>query len=187
MRLVCRIETIFCGWRNEVFVAGAGRARDQIVSMLIWLGFGAEFERADSGLPHWPYVLAAGYTLPLTHFEVHVSHLGSWHEEVTHTRRGHSASAFVEEAWRRRLARHYAGGPPAHAPFDLTPAVVSSFSAWHPAFAPWWRGAVRAAAERAGPTASQHGMLWRTVGFLSVTLQRQNFQVLAGCALDLAS
>ena len=25
-------------------------------------------------------------------------------------------------------------------------------------------------------------MLWRTVGFLSVTLQRQNFQVLAGCA-----
>ena len=25
-------------------------------------------------------------------------------------------------------------------------------------------------------------MLWRSVGFLSVTLQRQNFQVLAGCA-----
>ena len=25
-------------------------------------------------------------------------------------------------------------------------------------------------------------MLWRTVGFLSVTLQRQNFQVLAACA-----
>ena len=29
-------------------------------------------------------------------------------------------------------------------------------------------------------------MLWRTVGFLSVTLQRQNFQVLAGCAPSLA-
>ena len=25
-------------------------------------------------------------------------------------------------------------------------------------------------------------MLWRTVGFLSVTLQRQNFQVLSACA-----
>ena len=30
--------------------------------------------------------------------------------------------------------------------------------------------------------ASPQGMLWRSVGFLSVTLQRQNFQVLAGCA-----
>ena len=29
-------------------------------------------------------------------------------------------------------------------------------------------------------------MLWRTVGFLSVTLQRQNFQVVAGCAPSLA-
>ena len=48
------------------------------------------------------------------------------------------------------------------------------------------REAVRAAAERSGPTASQQGMLWRTVGFLSVTLQRQNFQVLAGCAPSLA-
>lgn len=28
-------------------------------------------------------------------------------------------------------------------------------------------------------------MPWRTVGFLSVTLQRQNFQVLAGCAPSL--
>ena len=37
-------------------------------------------------------------------------------------------------------------------------------------------------AERAGPTASPQSMLWRSVGFLSVTLQRQNFQVLAGCA-----
>ena len=49
-----------------------------------------------------------------------------------------------------------------------------------------WRGAVRAAAERTCPTASQQGMLWRTVGFLSITLQRQNFQVLAGCAPSLA-
>ena len=35
-------------------------------------------------------------------------------------------------------------------------------------------------------TNSPQGMLWRTVGFLSVTLQRQNFQVLAGCAPSLA-
>ena len=48
------------------------------------------------------------------------------------------------------------------------------------------RGAVRAAAERAGSSgASAQGMLWRSVGFLSVTLQRQNFQVLAGCAPSL--
>ena len=30
-------------------------------------------------------------------------------------------------------------------------------------------------------------MIWRTVGFLAVTLQRQNFQVLAGCAPTLES
>ena len=36
--------------------------------------------------------------------------------------------------------------------------------------------------ELAGPTASPAGMLWRTVGFLSITLQRQNFQVLLACA-----
>ena len=37
-------------------------------------------------------------------------------------------------------------------------------------------------AELAGPSASQTGMLWRTVGVLSVRLQRQNFQTLAACA-----
>ena len=88
----------------------------------------------------------------------------------------------MEAAWQRRLDDDYGGGPPARAAFDLVPAVVSSYGAWHPEFAQWWRGAVRAAAERAGPSASQTGMLWRTVGFLAVTLQRQNFQVLAGCA-----
>ena len=66
--------------------------------------------------------------------------------------------------------------------YQLIPAVVCSYGGWHPEFTQWWRGAVRAAAERAGPTASPQGMLWRSVGFLSVTLQRQNFQVLAGCA-----
>ena len=38
------------------------------------------------------------------------------------------------------------------------------------------------AAEVAGPSAAQTGMLWRTVGFLSVALQRQNFLSLAACA-----
>ena len=91
----------------------------------------------------------------------------------------------MEEAWRRRLSRDCAGGPPPNAPFALIPAVVNSYGGWHPEFAQWWRGAVRAAAERAGPSASLAGMVWRTIGFLSVTLQRQNFQVLAGCAPSL--
>ena len=71
---------------------------------------------------------------------------------------------------------------PPNAPYNLVPAVVSSYGGWHPQFARWWKGAVRAAAERAGPSASPQGMLWRSVGFLAVTLQRANFQVLAGCA-----
>ena len=150
--------------------------------MLRWLGFWAEAEQDESRLPHRPDVRAHGFNLPLTHFEVHVSHPGRVQGESAQIRRGSSICAFVEEAWRRRLVRHYAGGPPPDAPFRLIPAVVSSFGGWHPEFAQWWRGAVRAAAERAGPTASLHGMLWRTVGLLAVTLQRQNFQVLAGCA-----
>ena len=150
--------------------------------MLRWLGFWAETEQEDSRLPHRPDVRAMGFTLPLTHFEVHVSHPARSSEEHAQDRHGSSTCAFVEEAWRRRLTRHYAGGPPPDAPFQLIPAVVSSYGGWHPDFAHWWRGAVRAAAERAGPSASAQGMLWRTVGFLSVTLQRQNFQVLAGCA-----
>ena len=67
-------------------------------------------------------------------------------------------------------------------PFNLIPAVVSSYGCWHPQFARWWREAVRAAAERAGQVASPQEMLWRSVGLLAVTLQRQNFQVLVGCA-----
>ena len=37
-------------------------------------------------------------------------------------------------------------------------------------------------AELAGPSTSQTRMLWRTVGFLAVRLQRQNFLTLAPCA-----
>ena len=154
--------------------------------MLRWLGFWAEAEQEDPRLPHRPDVRAEGFTLPVTHFEVHISHPAHRNVDTTQVRHGSSNCAFVEEAWRLRLSRDYAGGPPPNAPFDLIPAVVSSYGGWHPEFAQWWRGAVRAAAERTGPTASPQGMLWRTVGFLSVTLQRQNFQVLAGCAPSLA-
>ena len=81
-----------------------------------------------------------------------------------------------------RLHNDYHGGPPPRAAYDLVPAAANTYGGWHPAFARWWRGAVKAVAELAGPSASQTGMLWRTVGILSVTLQRQNFQVLAACA-----
>jgi hypothetical protein len=171
-----------CARNSGTWTRRHGHLRDQLKTMLRWLGFWAEAEQADSRLPHRPDVRAQGFTLPLTHFEVDVSHPQRSHMEAAQDRRGSSNCAFVEEAWRRRLDRHYAGGPPPNAPFQLIPAVVSSYGGWHPEFAQWWRGAVRAAAERAGPTASPQGMLWRSVGFLSVTLQRQNFQVLAGCA-----
>ena len=159
---------------------------DQICRQLRGLGFWVETEQEDSRLPHRPDVRAQGFTLRLARLEVHVSHPAQRHAEAVQVLRGSSNSAFVEEAWQRRLRLDYAGGAPANAPFALVPAVVSSYGGWHPEFARWWRGAVRAAAERAGPTAPSSALLWRTVGFLSVTLQRQNFQVLAGCATTLA-
>ena len=42
------------------------------------------------------------------------------------------------------------------------------------------------AVESSGAMAMATNMLWRTVGFLSVTLQRQNFLVLSGCVPVLA-
>ena len=101
-------------------------------------------------------------------------------------RRGSSNTAFVEEVWNNRLRRDYRGGPPANASFRLVPAVVSSYGGWHPGFAQWLRGAVRTAAESSGAMTMSNSMLWRAVGFLSVTLQRQNFLVLTGCAPVLA-
>ena len=135
-----------------------GHLRDQLVSLLRWLGFWAEAEQEDPNPPHRPDVRAHGFTLPVTHFEVHISHPAHWHVDATQARRGSSNLAFVEEAWRRRLARHYAGGPrgrvrglpnlPAEAgkstygaftttttTFHLVPAVASSYGGWHPAFA----------------------------------------------------
>ena len=109
-----------------------------------------------------------------THFEVRVSHPGAESYRRQYVR---SANAFLEEVWDQRLRRDYGGGPPAAAPYDLIPAVVSTYGGWHPAFVQWLKRAVREAAERQGPTASPASMLWRTVGFLSVSLQRSNFQI----------
>ena len=75
------------------------------------------------------------------------------------TQGGKSPSAFVEAAWRVCLDRDSHGGSPRQAAYDLIPAIVNSYGGWHPAFAQWWRGAVRMAAEHPGPTASQTGMV----------------------------
>ena len=80
-----------------------GRLRDQLRTMLRWLGFWAEVEQEESRLPHRPDVRAHGLTLPLTHFEVHVSHPSRSQGEASQDRRGSSICAFVEEAWSRRL------------------------------------------------------------------------------------
>jgi len=156
--------------------------RSQLAALLRWLGFEAQEEQVDSRLRHRPDVRARGFDIPLTHFEVYVPHPARHRTPAEHERWGRDPSAFIEGAWQHRLDTDYAGGPPADAPFALIPAAVSSYGAWHPEFARWWRAAVRAAAERAGPSASQPGLLWRSVGLLAVTLQRQTYQVLAGCA-----
>ena len=129
-----------------------------------------------------PDVRASGFSIPTTHFEVYITHPSRLAPASDLRRRGQSPSAFIETAWQERLRTDYQGGPPPRAAYDLIPAAASTYGGWHPAFAQWWRGAVRMVAELAGPSASQTGMLWRTVGFLSVRLQRQNFQTLTACA-----
>lgn len=47
----------------------------------------------------------------------------------------------------------------------------------------WWRGAVRAGGSRARGSLVSPALAAHRVGFLSFTLQRQDFPVLAGCAL----
>ena len=156
--------------------------RDTLRRQLRWLGFTADNEQEVPSLPHRPDVRATGFGIPTTYFEVYITHPGRHASAPELRRRGQSPSAFVEAAWQSRLTNDYQGGPPPRAAYDLVPAAASTYGGWHPAFAQWWRAAVRTAAELAGPTASQTGMLWRTVGFLSVLLQRRNFQVLAACA-----
>ena len=160
--------------------------RDELRRQLKWLGFWAETEQSDSRLMHRPDVRTFGFSLRNTFLEVTVTHPSERRMDVPRAALGTSSSSFLEAIWRNRLRTDYGGGPPPNAPFDLIPAMVSTYGGWHPAFAQWWRGVVRTAAERSGTQANPHAMLWRTVGFLSVTLQRQQFQVLAGCAPTLA-
>ena len=115
---------------------------------LRWLGFWAETEQANSRLRHRSDICAVGLTLPTTYLEVNVSHPLIRGTASAHLARGSSVSAFVEEAWRRRLSFDYGGGPPANVPFALVPAVVNSYGGGHPEFVRWWRGAVRAALPR---------------------------------------
>ena len=86
--------------------------RDQIRRQLRWLGFWAETEQANSRLQHRPAICIVGLTLPTTYLEVHVSHPLTRGTASAHLARGSSVSAFVEEAWRRRLSLDYGGGPP---------------------------------------------------------------------------
>ena len=156
--------------------------RDELRRQLQWLGFWAATEQSDSRLQHRPDVRTFGFSLRNTFLEAHITHPSTRRTDYPRDALGATNSSFVEAIWRNRLRHDYGGGPPTTAPFDLIPAVVSTYGGWHPDFAQWWRGVVRTAAERSGSLANQHAMLWRTVGFLSVTLQRQQFQVLAGCA-----
>ena len=151
------------------------------------MGFTADTEQVVEGLAHRPDVRASGFSHPTTHFEVYVPHPNRLVSAPELHRRGQSPTAFIEAQWQRRLVANYRGGPPPRAAYALLPAAVSTYGGWHPAFAQWWRGAARLTAERAGTSGSHTGILWRTVGFLSVTLQRQNFQVLAACAPSLST
>lgn len=144
-------------------------------------------EQEVLGVSHRPDVRATGFSIPTTHFEVRVAHSNRLVTVPELRRRGQSPDAFVEATWQWRLDHDYQGGPPPRAAYELIPAVASSYGGWHPAFARLWRGAVRIAAEQAGPSASQIGILWRTVGLLVVILQRQTFQVLAACATTLST
>lgn len=144
--------------------------------MLRWLEFWAEAEKEDSLLPHRPDVRAQGFTLPLTHFEVHVPH-PAWSPPDAQQRRGSSNCAFVEEACRRRLA-----GIPA---FQRS----SSSQRWFPPTAAGIRNLHTGRGVQLvlplnvwlPPAHRFRGRLGtRSVSF--VTFQLQNFQVLAGCA-----
>ena len=135
--------------------------RDTIPTQLQWLGFTAATEQEVPSLTHIPDVRASGFSIPTTHFEVWITHPNRLASAPELRCRGQSPSAFIEAAWHERLRTDYHGGPPRRAAYDLIPAAASTYGGWHPAFAQWWRGAVRMVAELAGPSASQTGMLWR--------------------------
>ena len=84
------------------------------------------------------------------------------------------------------MLRDYAGGPPADAPYELVPAAVSTFGAWHPDFLAWLRRYLRdrAAAlahDDAEANVLMGNMLWRVGASLSVAAARAVFAGLALC------
>ena len=81
-----------------------------------------------------------------------------------------------------RLERDDSGGAPHDAPFDLVPAIASTYGGWHPDFAAWLRGAARGAAEFQGA-----GVLFRAAASSAVALQCGNFGVLAAASPALAA
>ena len=96
----------------------------------------------------------------------------------------------MEAAWRGRLHRDYGGGPPRDASYELLPAAVSTYGAWHPAFVRWIRRLLRDRAAAGAEDAAEAsellgGMLWRVAALLSVGVQRAVFRGLAHCLPEL--
>ena len=99
-----------CSRNSRTWTRRHQHLRNQIRRQLRWLGFWAETEQANSRLQHRPDICTVGLTLPTTYLEVHVSHPLTRGTASAHLARGSSVSAFVEEAWRRRLSLDYWGG-----------------------------------------------------------------------------
>ncbi len=167
--------------------------RDTLSSALIWMGASALREQVEPALAHIPDIRVSSLRHPLSYLEVHVSHPLRRHPSPSLGDWGERPGAFVDWAWQRRLRVDYRGGPAADAPFQLVPAVASTFGDWHPSFARWLRQVAWAAADASaaggvgGPSAVCRGVLWRASVSLSVALHRGNFDVLAASAPSLAA
>ena len=103
---------------------------------------------------------------------------------------GTSEGAFIEARWRERLTNDYGGGPPGDAPYELLPAAVSTYGAWHPRFVQWVRRLLRdraaaSAVDDAEANALFGNMLWRVAATLSVGVQRAIFRGIARCLPEL--
>ena len=100
-----------------------------------------------------------------------------------------SSTAFAIDAWEHKLGEY--GGLPA-GPFELIPAVASSFGAWHPDLLTWVKRLIGQIVDSGpvsaiGSPGAAKAALWRFACSLSITLQRGNFAMLAptfGTELD---
>ena len=88
---------------------------------------------------HRPDVRTFDFSVRNTPLGVTVTHPSERRSNVPRGALNTTSSSFVEAIWNIRLRTDYAGGPPQNAPFDLIPAMVSTYGGWHPAFAQWWR------------------------------------------------